>query len=79
MERRKRKLGNVSHVDLDILVWVVDLRSNDSNGKAGSVQAAGRSERGSVGNLVALIGAAKALLGAGGTVTKGSVDVSGAA
>jgi len=53
--------------------------SDDSDRKAGSVQAAGGAERGSICDLVALVGAAKALLGTGGSVTKRSVDVSGAA
>lgn len=52
--------------------------SDDGDSKAGSIQAAGSAERGSVCDLVALVGAAKALLGAGGSVTKRSVDISGA-
>lgn len=78
MERRKRNLGKISLVILDIDVRVY-LRSDDGDSKAGSVQAAGGAERGSICDLVALVGAAKALLGAGGSVTKRSVDVSGAA
>ena len=78
MERRKRNLGKVSLVVVKIDV-LVDLRSDDGDSKAGSVQAAGSAERGSVCDLVALVGAAKALLGTGGSVTKRSVDVSGAA
>lgn len=78
MERRKRNLGKISLVVLSIDVRVY-LRSDDGDSKTGSVQAAGGAERGSICDLVALVGAAKALLGAGGSVTKRSVDVSGAA
>lgn len=53
--------------------------SNDSDGETGSVEPASSAKGCSVGDLVSLTVAAKALPGVAGTVAKGSVDIAGAA
>lgn len=78
MERRKRKLEIIS-IMCDCGGVMDDLRSNDSDGETSSVEPASGTEGRSVGNLIALTVAAKALPGIAGAVTKGSVDVASAA
>jgi hypothetical protein len=53
--------------------------ADDGDGEAGSVELAGCAERRRVGNLVALTVGAEAFLGVGGTITKRSLDTTGAA
>jgi hypothetical protein len=55
---------------------VQDLRSNNGNSEAGSVELADGSERSRIGDLVSLTVAAETLLGRGGSVTKRSLNVS---
>lgn len=53
--------------------------SEDGDGEAGRVQAAGSAERNRVGDLTVVASAVEALLVVGGSVAQGSVDVSRAA
>jgi len=53
--------------------------ADDGDGEAGGVELADRAEGSSVGDLVALTVGTKALLGAGRTVTEGSLDIALAA
>jgi hypothetical protein len=78
MEMRKRKLNDVS-VMYSCGDVVHDLRSNDGNSEASSIEPASSAEGRCVGDLVTLIVAAESLPGVAGTVANGSVDVASAA
>jgi hypothetical protein len=65
-------VGVVIHV-----LWK-DLRSDNRDGKADSVQSAGCAKGRRVGDLVTLVVGAKALLGVGRSVTKRSLNIASA-